>query len=222
MIVFVFVFAFVFFKCAALAVSAKLWQLAEIISAVAVNQLPAAGKMHDNASNLVGNGRDFWTHSGDHWTQRRKQNFELQHFCELKEARFPPWKTHKTSFLFVWPLCVQLISFKDYIYVIILQSIRNMWVRCGSEQNVVLKGHCYMHICIFLFVFVYIIEYVCVFLVRWCDDWPLRPNVWQTGVAKNGHRLCAGKPYTYLFLYFYVHLYSYLYLYSKGAMIGSQ
>ena len=59
MIVFVFVFAFVFFKCVALAVSAKLWQLAEIISAVAVNQLPAAGKMHDNASNLVGNGRDF-------------------------------------------------------------------------------------------------------------------------------------------------------------------
>ena len=37
-----------------------------------------------------------------------------------------------------------------------------------------------MHICIFLFVFVYIIEYVCVFLVRWCDDWPLRQNgVWQ-------------------------------------------
>ena len=64
--------------------------------------------------------------------------------------------------------------------MIFLQSIRNMWVRCGSEHNVVLKGHCYMHICIFLFVFVYIIEYVCVFLVRWCDDWPLRPNgVWQ-------------------------------------------
>ena len=76
-----------------------------------------------------------------------------------------------------------------------------MWVRCGNEQKVAVKALWvfprYMHTCIFVFVLLYEIEYVCVFLVRWCDDWPIRPNrVWHWMSID----FCAGK-IVFVFVY---------------------
>ena len=59
----------------------------------------------------------------------------------------------------------------------------------------------------------YIIEYVCVFFVRWCDDWPLRPNgVWQ----KMGiDFLCWKAVYVFVFVFLCAFVFVFVFVFER-------